>query len=145
MSFSLDLSAFAKHANGNMEKVVSKTFFDLTSAITKDIPVDTGRARNSFFPAINKFSTEVPNDSDKSGSKSIARVSSELNHYRLGGMLTFTSNLPYIKTLEYGLFVPKNSAKVVGGFSAKAPKGFVGLNIIRFQKFVDKNAKALNG
>ena len=130
MSFSLDLSKFANLTDNKMEKVVIKSFLGLTTDITKGIPVDEGRARNSFFPAINKFSEELPNEDDKSGNKSKARVIRESNKYKLGDMLSFTSNLSYIVSLEKG-------------HSNQAPTGFVELNVIRWQTYIDEQTRKL--
>ena len=141
MSFSLDLSKFRNITKDNAEVIIIKSFLGLTTDATKDIAVDEGRARNSFFPAINKFSTELPTEDDKSGLKSIARVKAESNKFRLGDTLTWTSNLPYIKKIEFGLFMPKDSKKVTGGFSNKSPAGFLGRNVTRWQEYIDTQAR----
>jgi len=128
MSFALDLSKFSKLTEKKMETVVKKVFIGLSTDIIKGVPIDTGRARGSFLPAINKFSDEVSNTLDRSGNVTISKATSKANEYKLGDMISLTSNLPYIKRLEYG-------------WSKQAPSGFVRLNIARFQTWVDKEAR----
>ncbi|MEA2091119.1 MAG: HK97 gp10 family phage protein [Campylobacterota bacterium] len=130
MSFSLDLSKFSNLTEKKMETVVKKVSIGLTSDIIKDVPVLSGRARSSFFLDINKFSDKETNTTDKSGDKTIANAVSKANEYKLCDTVTIVSNLPYIERLEYG-------------YSKKSPNGFMRLNIIRWSKIVDKEAKKI--
>ena len=131
MGFSLDLSKFAKLTDDKLEKVVKKTFIDLSSAVIQDTPVLSGRLRNSWFPAIDGFAKGV-SDSESKGDKVLSDVKKEANKFKLGKTLTLTNNMDYAPRIEYD------------GWSAKAPAGMVGINIIRFQKWIDKNARKLN-
>lgn len=140
-NFALDLSKFANLTENEMEKTVIGSFIGLTTDITRDIPKDEGRAINSFFPAINKFSAELPTEDDLSGNKSIARATAEANKYKLGDTLTFTSNIDYIIPLEFGLY--NSGPKIINGFSKKAPKGFLRVNLLRWQTYLDKQARKL--
>ena len=162
-SFELQLKEFENMTAEKSEKLFRKVCFDLSSSVIRDIPVDEGRAKGSFFPEINQISNEEngEKDTDKSGRKSISKVKSKTNSLQLGNYFSLTSNLDYIATLEFGLYpnpvkngTPYQIADRDGfitetgfvklsenGFSKKAPAGFVGINVMRFQNFVNQANK----
>lgn len=162
-SFELQIKEFENMTAEKSELLFRKVCFDLSSSIIRDIPVDEGRAKGSFFPDINNISIQEngENDTDKSGNKSISRVKSKTNTLQLGRYFSLTSNLDYITTLEFGLYpnpvkngTPYQIADRDGfitetgfvklsenGFSKKAPAGFVGINVMRFQNFVNQANK----
>ena len=162
-SFELQMKEFENMTAEKSEKLFRKVCFDLSSSIIRDVPVDEGRAKGSFFPDINNISIQEngENDTDKSGNKSISRVKSKTNTLQLGSYFSLTSNLDYITTLEFGLYpnpvkngTPYQIADRDGfitetgfvklsenGFSKKAPAGFLGINIMRFQNFVNQANK----
>ena len=162
-SFELQMKDFENMTAEKSEKLFRKVCFDLSSSIIRDVPVDEGRAKGSFFPDIDNISIQEngENDTDKSGNKSISRVKSKTNGLQLGSYFSLTSNLDYITTLEFGLYpnpvkngTPYQIADRDGfitetgfvklsenGFSKKAPAGFLGINIMRFQNFVNQANK----
>ena len=164
-SFELQLKEFENMTAEKSEKLFRKVCFDLSSSIIRDVPVDEGRAKGSFFPDIDNISIQEngENDTDKSGNKSISRVKSKTNSLQLGSYFSLTSNLDYITTLEFGLYpnpvkngTPYQIADRDGfitetgfvklsenGFSKKAPAGFVGINVMRFQNFVNQANKEI--
>lgn len=138
-----------------METVVKKVFIGLSSDIIKDTPVDTGRLRANWLPAINKFDNTVSIKFDKSGRGSIGKVKMKAQSYKLGDTVTLSNNVIYAKDIEFGLY-PKSvkfgtpvkghgqikyEVRTIGGFSAKAPKGMVRLNLTRWKEWVDKEAR----
>lgn len=129
-SFELQIKEFENMTTEKSELLFKKVCFDLSNSIIANVPIDSGRAKGSFFPDIDKVSNEVNaiDDVDKSGSKSNARVANTTNRLKVGSSFTLTSNLDYILGLEYGK-------------SKQSPKGFVGLNIMRFQQFVNEANK----
>ena len=129
-SFELQMKEFGNMTAKKSELLFKKVCFDLSNSIIANVPIDSGRAKGSFFPDIDKVSNEVNaiDDVDKSGSKSNARVANTTNRLKIGSSFTLTSNLDYILGLEYGK-------------SKQSPKGFVGLNIMRFQQFVNEANK----
>lgn len=131
MSFSLDLSKFAGLTEKKLETVVKKTFIGLSADIIRDTPVDKGRLRANWQPAVNKFDTSTTEDSDKNGNETISKVTNESNQYKLGDTLTLANNLPYAKRIEFE------------GWSKKAPAGMVRKNIIRWQTHLDEQARKL--
>ena len=129
-SFELQMKEVENMTAEKSELLFKKVCFDLSNSIIANVPIDSGRAKGSFFPDIDKVSNEVNaiDDVDKSGSKSNARVANITNRLKVGSSFTLTSNLDYILGLEYGK-------------SKQSPKGFVGLNIMRFQQFVNEANK----
>ena len=129
-SFELQIKEFENMTTEKSELLFKKVCFDLSNSIIANVPIDSGRAKGSFFPDIDKVSNEVNaiDDVDKSGSKSKARVANTTNRLKVGSYFTLTSNLDYILGLEYGK-------------SKQSPKGFIGLNIMRFQQFVNEANK----
>lgn len=162
-SFELQMKEFENMTSEKSEKLFRKVCFDLSSSIIRDVPVDEGRAKGSFFPDIDSISIQEngKNDTDKSGNKSISRVKSKTNSLQLGSYFSLTSNLDYITTLEFGLYpnpvkngTPYQIADRDGfitetgfvklsenGFSKKAPAGFIGINVMRLQNFVNQANK----
>jgi len=125
-SFSAQMKAFENMTSEKATKVFKRTCLDLSSRIIKGTPVDSGRARGSWFPQINTFSDKINpvDDLDKSGSKSIARVSSTTNELKAGMTFTLSSNLPYIERLEYG-------------YSKQSPAGMARINLMLFDKILN--------
>ena len=129
-SFELQLKEFENMTAEKSEKLFRKVCFDLSNSIIMDSPVDSGRLRGNFQPDINSIQNDVLEIDDKSGSATVAKVATTTNKLQLGQYFTLTNNLDYAIHLEYG------TAKF--GFSPKAPKGFFGINIMRFQNFVNQ-------
>lgn len=147
MSFSLDLSKFANLTEDKMEKVVIKSFIGLSTDIIKGTPIDEGRLRGNWFPAVNKFDNSTTENKDKSGSKTIANVARESNKFKVGDTLTLSNNLPYARVVEFGLFADvvgyADGPKTINGFSTQAPQGMVRINVLRWQQYLDIQARRL--
>ena len=136
--FALDLSKFVNLTKGKMEVVVKKSFIQLSSEIIETSPVDTGRFRANWLPAVNGYRIDTTESTDET--KAIAKVVSTVNKYKLGDTVTLSNNLPYSTAIEFGLFRGEGE-KIIKGFSKKAPSGVVRINILRWQKYVDENAR----
>ena len=131
----------------------------MSTAIIKDTPVDSGRLRNNWFPAINKFSAKTTKYTGKEGNARINDAIRVGNSFDLGDTITITNNLPYVKDIEFGLYpkqpkygtyvksqkgkFTKYEIRSVNGFSAKAPQGMVRINIVKWQKNVDEEVRKL--
>jgi len=137
-NFALDLSKFVNLTNKKMAVVVKKSFIQLSTEIIETSPVDTGRFRANWLPAVNGYRIDTTESTNET--KAIAKVISTTNRYKLGDSVTLSNNLPYSTAIEFGLFRGKGD-KIVGGFSKKAPAGVVRVNILRWQKYVDENAR----
>ena len=121
-----------------MAIVVKKSFIQLSTEIIETSPVDTGRFRANWLPAVNGYRIDTTESTDEV--KAIAKVASTTNKYKLGDLVTLSNNLPYATAIEFGLYKGEGS-KIVGGFSKKAPEGVVRINIQKWQKYVDDNAR----
>ena len=75
MSFGANVIKFNKRAVKTTNAIMKKGTFDLSSAVIKLTPVDTGVARNNWFVEVGRPSTEVTKSGDASGS---ARLSDAL-------------------------------------------------------------------
>lgn len=132
MSLVLDLSKFTKLSEDKLKAVVSKTAIDLGQSVVQSTPFDTGILKGNWMPSINSYDENQLTAPDKSGATRVKRIESKFSKYKIGDTLTMSNNLPYAYPIEY-----------LGHSSVKAPAGMVRINVIKFQEFVNKNAKAL--
>ena len=119
MSFSLDISRFAKTALADAATVQRKVCLDLSAGVINDTPVDTGRARANWQPAVNRVADTALSATDASGAATIAKVVDTLKELRPGDTFTLVNNVPYILALE-------------DGSSKQAPQGMLKRNLERF-------------
>ena len=129
--FELQMKEFENMTAEKSELLFKKVCFDLSNSIIMDSPVDSGRLRGNFQPEINSIQNDVLEIDDKSGSATVAKVASQTNNLKLGQYFTLTNNLPYILRLEYGWS------------KSKSPNGMVGINVMRFQNFVNQANKEI--
>ena len=116
-NFATQMKQFENLTTDKAEKVFRKTCFEISNEVISNTPVDTGRAKNNWFPDINKFSSETTEATNKQGS--ISLVAGATNRLQLGATFTLSNNLPYIVKLEYG-------------WSKQKPNGFVAITIQKF-------------
>jgi hypothetical protein len=126
--FSLSMNELLKQVNGNVENVVKKSVFDLTSAIIKDTPTDTSRAKNNWLISFNTPIDDVSNKLDANGNVAISEASQKIFNNKVPMVYWIQNNLPYIERLEYG-------------WSKQSPNGMVRINILRFNQFFKDNTK----
>ena len=127
-SFELQIKEFENMTAEKSELLFKKVCFDLSNSIIMDTAVDKGTARGNWQPDINSIQNDVLEIEDKSGNATVAKVASKTNNLKLGQYFTLTNNLPYILRLEYG-------------WSKKSPQGMLGINVMRFQNFVNQANK----
>lgn len=123
MSFSLDLSKFAKKAEANAAAVVKKVATDMFSRVVIRTPVDTGRARGNWQITFNAPASGTLTQVDPTGRGTIAQIGAEASKWKQGD-IWLTNNLPYANRLEYG-------------WSKQAPAGFVRVTVREFRQYVD--------
>ena len=131
-SFELQMKEFENMTTEKSELLFKKVCFDLSNSIIMDTAVDKGTARGNWQPDINSIQNDVLEVEDKSGNATVAKVASQTNNLKLGQYFTLTNNLPYILRLEYGWS------------KTKSPNGMLGINVMRFQNFLNKANKDLN-
>jgi len=129
-SFELQMKEFENMTTEKSELLFKKVCFDLSNSIIMDTAVDKGTARGNWQPDINSIQNDVLEIEDKSGNATVAKVASQTNNLKLGQYFTLTNNLPYILRLEYG-------------WSKKSPQGMLGINVMRFQNFVNQANKGI--
>ena len=123
-NFATQMKQFENLTTDKAEKVFRKTCFEISNEVISNTPVDTSRAKNNWFPDINKFSSETTETTNKQGS--INLVADTTNRLQLGTTFTLSNNLPYIVKLEYG-------------WSKQKPNGFVAITLQKFDTIL-KNA-----
>ena len=123
-----------KKISDKVDRVISEgiraTLFEVSTAIIKETPADTGRARGNWQASVGRgASGEVSVDSVRSGeARAISNVDQTVS-VAVGDMYYLTNNLPYIERLEYG-------------WSKQAPNGMVRKNVQQFNRLLVKNLRA---
>ena len=142
MSFASQMKSFENMTEKKAEQVFRSTCFGISNEIISKTPADTSRAKNNWFPDINKFSTETTEETNPRGS--IDEVAKVTNRLKLGTTFTLSNNLDYIEKIEYGLFTTKSETeKTINGFSRKAPRGVVGIALQLFDSYVKQANKGI--
>ena len=138
--FALDIQKFADSFEDGAEQAVRGTTIKLFSAIIQSTPVDEGRARGNWFTAGQEPSKKINNSAaDLSGSNAINQVNSKVKSIKDFSTFTLTNNLPYIEKLEFGGY--GDGPKTTGGSSKQAPAGMVKINVMRFNRLLNEEAR----
>lgn len=127
--FGKEVESFALQFQDANEKTVRGTTIKLMDAIVESSPVDEGRFRANWF--ISYGDTEkVTGSKDKSdkGEKTKVRLENKILSQKKWDRFTLTNNLPYSLPLEYG-------------YSDQARRGMVRINVKRFNRFIEQEAK----
>jgi hypothetical protein len=131
-SFSKQVDAFIAKAQGSARQKVGTICATLHRDIVMDTPVDTGRARANWQASINTPASTASASTDPSGASTVAagQMAATMAY---GNVFWIVNNLPYIASLEFGLYgKPPGSAngpKTVGGYSKQSPRGMVRIAI----------------
>jgi len=131
MSWESDWKKIESKIDQTLNKGIRATLFEVSAAIIKETPADTGAARRNWQASVGRGAT---GDTAASGSvrsseaKAIAEVDQTVS-VAVGDLYYLTNNLPYIERLEYG-------------WSEQAPGGMVRKNMQNFNRLLVKNIKA---
>ena len=130
MSWESDWKKISDKVDRVMSEATRATLFEVSTAIIKETPADTGRARGNWQASVGRGATgDVSVDSVRSGeARAIADVDQTVS-VAVGDLYYLTNNLPYIERLEYG-------------WSKQAPGGMVRKNMQNFNRLFVKNLKA---
>jgi hypothetical protein len=130
MSWESDWKKIESKIDRTLDQGIRATLLEVSTAIIKGTPADTGRARGNWQASIGRGATgEVSVDSVRSGeAKAIAEVNQKAS-VAVGDLYYLTNNLPYIERLEYG-------------WSKQAPGGMVRKNMQNFNRLLVKNIRA---
>lgn len=128
MSFTLDLTRFAKKADVDMVAVVHKISMEAFKRIILRTPVDTGRARANWGCTIGKprAATQIES-TDKSGGTTTAAMVATVQGFSGDGSVFLVNNLPYIHELEKGS-------------SRQSPQGMVTVTKLEMAGFLGSKA-----
>lgn len=138
MSFAKDFERFAKLANTSLDETGRTIALDLFTAIQKDTPAKSGRARGSWQTTIG---TPASGDPIRTLSDAQAELNSTASSFKMGRVIYLTSNLVYIGKLEFGGYGTgqySTSKTTRDGYSVQAPYGMARVNAARIQSMVRK-------
>ena len=148
IQFGVDLKKFARTIDLSVAKVVRKVSLDVFRGVLEKTPVDTGAARASWQIGVNRKSdakvTVTGGKMSKGGASAIAnKQTSKLSTVNAYDEVIISNNVPYAQKLEYGGYLPKNTDKLVGGFSKQAPRGMARITLIEIAQAMTKTLKDL--
>ncbi len=129
IKFESDLNAYSKAIKRTYKTALKRTIMFLSNQIINRSPYDEGA-----FIASHKISFDFVNDEiyngpklTKGAAKAIAKKEQKkvknINQDVIDNltMVWLSNNVPYGRSLEYGLYPP--GPKISGGYSKQAPKG----------------------
>jgi hypothetical protein len=131
MSWESDWKKIESKIDQVLNQGIRATLFEVSTAIIKDTPADTGRARGNWQASVGGGATgTIEGISSISNGQAIAitGVNQKIS-VAVGGLYYLTNNLPYIEMLEFGS-------------SKQAPGGMVRKNMQNFNRLLVKNLKA---
>jgi hypothetical protein len=124
-SFSQDVARFVADTGRDMRSVVRKSAFGVMAEVLAKSPVDTGRFRGNWQPAIGAAPAGALEAVDPSGAATIAKIEAVTTAMEPGDVAYLANNLPYGPRLEEG-------------WSKQAPQGMVRISVQRWQPIVDE-------
>lgn len=144
-AFGLDISKWVKKAKGNGPLVVRKIVLDVGNSMVEKTPVGDpstwkhdapagyagGRARGSWQHSTGAPLAGEPGTVDDSGQATSARLYASVQRGDAYVEHFITSNVPYMRRLEYD------------GWSKQAPAGMVRITIAEYQDFLDNAVRGL--
>ena len=125
MTFSREVTLFAKKAESSTDKAVRAITFSLFREVVQRTPVDTGRLKGNWQVSQGAPATGTTETS----SDPTAAIAGGIGG--LGSTTFLTNNLPYAQRIEYD-----------GWSSVKAPAGMVRVSFARINTIVAQAAKS---
>lgn len=120
MSFTAQLKRFADKAKRRPVEAQRQIFIELSRRVIVRTPVDTGRAKANWLPAIGQPVLATTEATDKAGTQTVAKVAATAAAVKGDQTLFLTNSLPYALPLEYG-------------HSQQSPQGMVRISAREFQ------------
>lgn len=127
MSFADSLKQFEKRALESADKDRRAIILKLFTAVIRDTPVDTGRARNNWLTSVANPAAGTPNSPAKGGGDALGAINNNLG--KLNDAVFLTNNVEYIGHLEYGT-------------TKMAPFAMVRRNMARIEALLKSRGKA---
>lgn len=122
--FAGQVRRFTDKTRAKMDLAVRKITLDVFENVIVMSPVDTGRFRGNWMPAVGSAPSGTIEAVDPSGGMVRAKVQGVTNGVTAGDVIFMVNNLPYAERLE-------------NGWSRQAPAGMVALTVQRFQPIAD--------
>lgn len=126
--FGASVAAFAAASGRDIETVHRQVSLRLFSAVIKNTPVLTGRLRANWLCTLHEPSTVTTSDE---GSVNVTGMKMTIKRHQPGDSLFLANNLPYAARIEFD------------GYSAKAPRGMVRINVVRFKLLLREEIRNL--
>jgi len=130
--FAAQVRRFSNETQAKLDLAVRKITLDVFENVIVMSPVDTGRFRGNWMPAVGSVPSGTVEAVDPSGGSVRARVQGVTNGVRAGDVIFMVNNLPYAERLE-------------NGWSRQAPAGMVALTVQRFQPIADAVIRQIAG
>lgn len=124
--FAADLSRILKKAGANMDAVARLTCFDVGQLVVEGTPIDTGFARASWQPSLNKA------DLSSGTGEPLSELGLVTAQMKAGDRFFMLNNAAYILRLEYGS-------------SQQAPHGMVRIALAQTRKIAEGHIRQLRG
>ncbi len=149
-NFSLQIKTGLVEIKEQAQEVLVDTALELVRNTITATPVDDGALRSNWRMAADSTDTGYDESHVKDeGLSAATTLAAELKEDgKEFEYITISNNLPYAKTVEYGLYPdpPKvDTGKTVGGYSKQAPKGMFRTSLLKFHSIARKHAKAKMG
>ena len=129
-SFGRNMKAWAAKVDAGVDQVIRAASLQVSAAIIKRTPVDTGRAKGNWQPSINRVKAGQAQKTQTAPLSTIdseqMRALSSVIAKSVGQVYYLTNNLPYIMRLEYQ------------GWSTQAPNGMVRVSVLEFNAALRK-------
>ena len=87
MSFADDIRKFQQKTNLSMDLIVRKVTIDITTALVRMSPVDTGRFRGNWMIGVGSPDVSTIDAVDKDGSTTVARITTAAGSLEAGGVV----------------------------------------------------------
>lgn len=123
--FANQVRRWSEKTKGKMDQAVRKITLDVFSNVIRMSPVDTGRFKGNWQPAVGTMPGGVIEATDPSGNVVIAKVQGVTSDVEAGDVIYMVNNLPYAQRLE-------------DGWSNQAPSGMVALTVQRFRPIAER-------
>lgn len=141
MNYSESIAEAMTSLDNQLEGIFKKSLLELQKQVVDGTPIDTGAARSNWFIEAEECSGTTTTDTEQ---KNLAEAENLLAGENMASVYYLYNNLPYIPTLEYGLYPnpPKNpTGKTLNGYSTQAPQGFFRTAVAGWQQIVEDAAK----
>lgn len=149
MSFSLDVSEFAKVVQKRADHVRRVVAVDVFSKVITRTPVDTGRLRGNWNISSGSPDYSTSPKRDPSGAEAFAEIRTKVKNAQESESIWMANGLVYAPIVEYGLYPSRGGGeteKTINGYSKQAPKGMVRITVAEFDAAIRravKSAKAI--